>query len=710
MAAIEKVSRRDFVKVTGAAGAGLVIGFHLPHGGESFASPVSDGPFMPNAWFQIDAEGVVTFWVHRSPLGQGVRTSLPMILAEELEIDWPKFKIAQADADPKYGSQTTGGSASVRTSWMPLRKAGATGRAMLITAAAETWSVDPSTCHASKGQVIHQPSGRALTYGELAEKAATLPVPDDPPLKDPKDFRIIGTPMTQLDAIDRASGRTVFGMDVRLPGMVYACVARCPEFGGTVKSFDAAPAKAVAGVLDVIEVDSGVAVIAESTWAAIKGRDALKVEFDHGPSPDLSSATISKMLDERQAQPGVATREDGDCEAVLSNAANVMEATYDFPYLSHAPLEPMNCTAHAREDGIEVWAPTQAPQWARGAVAQTLGVPPETVTIHVVFSGGAFGRRIMPDFVIEAVRVSQATGSPVQVVWTREDDMHHDWYRPVSRHLLSGGLDEGGKLIAWKHRVVSPSIVAHVLNADEAQAAGEATDGASNIPYTIPNVYVDHCMINTSVPTGWWRSVFNPQTAFANECFIDELAHLAGKDPYEFRMAMLAEAPRHRGVLELAAKKAGWTKSPPAGRHRGIALHFSFQSWVAEVAEVSVADDGSLTVHKVVAAVDCGRVVNPEGVRAQIEGGIIFGLSALKGAITIEDGRVVQGNFHDYPLMDFGEAPEVEVHIVDSDVAPTGVGEPGVPPAAAAVANAIFAATGVRVRQLPIQKEDLKRA
>lgn len=709
MGTIDTVNRRDFVKVTGAAGTGLVLGFQLP--GNGYGATIADGPFKPNVWLQVDEDGTVTFWVHRSPLGQGVRTSLPMILADELEADWSKIQREQGDADPRFGSQTTGGSASIRTSWDPLRKAGATGRAMLIAAAAESWGVDPSTCRAYNGEVIHEPTGRKLGYGELAQKAATLPVPEDPPLKNPKDYRYIGKSLPRLDNPAKVEGEAVFGIDFKLPGMLYACVARCPVFGGNVKSFDASAAKAVPGVRDVIEVESGVAVLAESTWAAMKGRDALKVEYDPGPSADLNSAGIEKLFDERQGEPGVATREDGDCDAAIAGAARALEAIYEVPYLSHAPLEPMNCTAHWLEDGCEIWAPTQAPQWAMRAVSEAVDLPPEKIQLHVTFVGGAFGRRLMPDFVVEAVHVSRAAGVPVNVVWSREDDMHHDWYRPASRHNMNAGLDDSGNVVAWKHRVIAPSIVGPLLGADAQQAAGEATAGAADLPYAIPNVRVDYCMANTAVPTGWFRSVFNTQTAFANECFLDELAAAAGKDPYEYRMAMLGDRPRHRGVLELAARKAGWGLALPDGRYRGLAVHYSFQSYVAEVAEISVEDDGTVKVHRVTCAVDCGTVVNPDSVAAQMEGGIVMGLTAaFKGEITLDEGRVLQNNFNDYPLLLMREMPRVEVYIVSSIERPTGVGEPGLPPIAPAVANAIFAATGVRIRRLPIRADDLRRS
>jgi isoquinoline 1-oxidoreductase beta subunit len=704
MVTISKVSRRDFLKASGMAGTGLVLGFHLPSCREGSAAPPED-PYMLNAWIRIAPDGEVTLWVHRPDMGQGARTALPMILADELDIEWPKFeRHLLGAADPQvYGSQTTGGSTSIRTSWARLRQAGAAARAMLTAAAAETWGVEASSCRASLGRVVHEASGRSLGYGELSEKAAALPVPDDPPLKDPEDFSIIGKPVPRLDNPARVAGNLTFGMDVKVPGMLYACLARCPVFGGRVTSYDEAAARAVPGVRDVVEVQTGVAVLAESTWSAIQGRDALNCQFDYGEAADLSSAAIAQLFDEKAAEDGFATRDDGDVDIALANAARVLNATYEFPFLAHATLEPMNCTADAKPDRCEVWAPTQAPGWAAGSIAQVLGYAPEQVILHATYSGGGFGRRLMPDFAIEAAAVSRAAGVPVKVVWTRDDDMHHDFYRPASRHIMSAGLDDSGFIVAWKHRVVAPSIVAPLMGAPLQQAAGEATGGATELPYSVGDCRVDYCMANTAVPTGWWRSVFNSQTAFANECFIDELAHATGTDPLEFRLARLKDAPRHKAVLELAAEKAGWDRPLPAGRHRGVALHYSFQTYVAQVAEVSV-EQGKLRVHRVVCAADCGIVVNTDDFAAQVEGAITIGLTAaLKGAITLENGRVVQSDYHDYPLLRISEMPEVEAHFVKSNLDPTGIGEPPLPPIAPAVANALFAATGTRVRSLPLR-------
>ncbi|MGD2154316.1 MAG: xanthine dehydrogenase family protein molybdopterin-binding subunit [Gemmatimonadales bacterium] len=709
MTTITKVSRRDFLKATGVAGTGLVLGFHLPFIRDGFAATGAEP--LTNVWLRIAPDGEVTFWVHRPDMGQGARTALPMIIADELDIEWPKFErvfLPAVDAQI-YGSQTAGGSTSVRTSWRPLRTAGATARAMLTDAAAQTWGVDPATCSTSLGRVVHGSSGRSLDYGELSEKAATLPVPDDPAFKDPQDFHIVGTPKQRLDHPARVRGELTFGMDRTLPGMLFACVARCPVFGGTVIAYDEAAARAVAGVRGVVEVPTGVAVLAESSWAAIKGRRALNTKYDYGDAADLSSPKIAQLFDEKQQEEGYATRDDGDVEAALAGAARVLEAVYEVPYIVHAPLEPMNCTAHARENRCEIWAPTQAPQWAHGAVAAEFGYAPENVTLNIDFSGGGFGRRLLPDFVLEAVHVSKAAQAPVKVVWTREDDMQHSYYRPPSRHIMTGGLDESGRLVAWKHRVVAPSIAATLQGGDLRSAAREATSGATELPYAIPNLRVDYCMANTAIPISYLRSVYNSQTPFGNECFLDEIAAAIGKCPLRLRRELLADEPRHRAVLELAAEKAGWGGTLPDGHHQGVALHRSFGSWVAEVAEVSVADDGTVRVHKVVAAVDCGIVVNPDDLAAQVEGGIVMGLTAaLKSAITIDEGRVVQSNFHDYPLLTIDEMPEIETHFVKNTENPSGIGEPPLPPIAPAVANAIFAATGARVRRMPIRPEDIR--
>jgi isoquinoline 1-oxidoreductase beta subunit len=696
------MDRRDFLQTTGAAGAALVIGIRLP--------TQAAAPLAPNAWLRIGADESVRVLVDRSEMGQGVATSLPMLLAEELEADWTKVRIEFAPAareyfNPLFGMQGTGGSTSVRAAWTPLRQAGAAAREVLIAAAAQTWGVDRATCRAERGAVTHEPTRRRLTYGRLVGRAAALPVPTDVPLKSPKDWRIIGKPTKRLDTPPKVTGAAQFGIDVRVPGLLVAVVARCPVFGGKMKSFDAAAAKAVPGVRHVVPISSGVAVLADGYWPAKKGRDALKIEWDEGPNAGVSSASISRLFAEGAARPGAVARHDGDPDRGITAAARTIEATYEMPFLAHATMEPMNCTAHVRADGVDVWAPTQFQTMAQQVGASIGGVPPEKVRVHTTYLGGGFGRRFELDFIQEALEASKAGGgAPVKVIWSREDDTQHAQYRPANYHRMRAGLDGGGRPVAWTHRIVAPSIMARVFpNTVQNGLDAEAVEGGKEMAYGVPNVHVDYVLTDTGIPVGFWRSVNNSFNAFAVETFIDELAAAAQADPYEYRRGLLANAPRHRGVLELAATKAGWGAPLPASRARGIAVHKSFESFVAEVAEVSVSSAGEVRVHRVVCAVDCGMYVNPDTIEAQMQSGIVYGLTAaLKGAITIDRGRVQQGNFHDYPMLRMDEMPVVEVHIVPSTEAPGGVGEPGTPPIAPAVANAIFAATGKRIRKLPI--------
>ncbi len=712
---IVNTSRRDFLKTSAAGTTGLVIGFYLRGNSDAAlaASPAA-GPFAPNAWIRVATDDTVTLLIGQSEMGQGVVTSLSMLLAEELEADWKKIRTEFAPADPAYnnpliGMQATGGSTSVRGAWQPLRKAGAAARALLITAAAETWGVDRATCRAENGVVIHSPSARRLTYGGLVEKAAGLPVPKDVPLKDPKDFRLVGKRTLRLDTPEKVDGRARFGIDVRLPGMLHAVVARCPVFGGKVASFDAGKVKTVRGVHQVVPITSGIAVVANSTWAAMEGRRALQITWDEGPNAALDSDGISKLYAERAGQAGVVARKEGDAAAGLSGAAKKLEAVYEVPFLAHATMEPMNCTAHVRGDACEVWVPTQFQTISRSLAAKITGLPLSSVQVHTTFLGGGFGRRWELDFVAEAVELSKAMGAPVQVIWSREDDMQHDFYRPATYNRLAAGLDAQGFPVAWTHRIVGPSIMSRVFPDFVKNGLDRSSvDGAADLPYALPNILVDYVLTQTPVPVGFWRSVGNSQNSFISECFFDELAVAGGKDPYELRRRLLNKSPRHLGVLELAATKAGWGTPLPPGRHRGIAVVSSFGSYIAQVAEVSVAKGGAVRVHRVVCAVDCGSVVNPDTIEAQMESGIVFGLTAaLKGAITIGNGRVQQSNFHDYEMLRIHEMPVVEVHIVPSKEAPGGIGEPGTPPIAPAVANAVFAATGKRIRRLPIRAEDL---
>ncbi len=697
MTAVVKIGRRRFLGVAAGTGAGLWLGVHLPARAEA-AGPAA---FEPNAWLRVDPAGAVTVFLARSEMGQGSYTGMAVLVAEELEADWKKVRVVQADADARFGNMSTGGSGSVRRSWEPLRRAGAAAREMLVAAAARRWGVDRGACRAEQGEVIHAASDRRLGYGELAPAAAKEAVPKDPPLKEPKDWRLIGRKVPRLDTPDKTTGRARFGLDVRVRGQRFAVVARPPVPGGKVARFDAARAKRVPGVRAVVEVPTGVAVVADSSWAAIQGREALGATFDAGPNGALDMALVSKLLAEAKPEPVLV---QGDVEQALASAARKVEATYDLPFLAHATMEPMNCTAHVRGGSAELWIPTQGPSWARSEVAKALGLPEEKVKVHVTFLGGGFGRRALFDFAVEAAQVSRAAGGPVQVLWTREDDVRHDHYRPAGRNELRAGLTADGKLAAWHHRVRTFSIGQQLFGTPKRGDRPDVVEGAATTAYTAGAMRVEAAIPEIPLPLGWWRSVYASQNAFAEECFVDEVAEAAGKDPLAFRLALLPAASRLRGALELAAAKAGWGTALPAGRARGLACHSSFGSHVAEVAEVSV-EKGQVRVHRVVAAVDCGVALNPDSAEHQIEGAIVYGLSAaLRGEITVSKGAVVQGNFDDYEPLRMSEMPAVEVHVVPSREAPGGLGEPGLPPIAPAVANALFALTGKRVRRLPIGK------
>jgi isoquinoline 1-oxidoreductase beta subunit len=712
-----RVDRRSFLKTSAAGATGLVIGFYLPGRFEALAATPADSaaPAALNAWMRIGTDNSVTIVIDKSEMGQGILTALCMIAAEELECDWKKIRTEFAPAakeyfNPAFGTQGTGGSSSVRSSWDPMRKAGAAARDMLIQAAAQKWGVEKTTCRAENSMVVHEATKRKLTYGSLVEAAAKLPVPADVPLKDPKQFHVIGKSTKRLDTPDKVNGQAEFGIDVRRPGMLYAVVARCPVFGGKVASFDATKAKAVPGVKDVIQISRGIAVVADSTWTAMQGRRALDVKWDEGANANVSSDSISKLFAERTSQPGVEARKEGDAAASLAGVASKIEAVYEAPFLSHATMEPQNCTADVRADRCDVWAPTQFQTIAQGTAARISGLKPEAVFIHTTFLGGGFGRRAAPDFVIEAVETSKAMGAPVKVTWSREDDMQHDFYRPASYARLAGGLNADGWPVAWTTRVACPSIMnAFFPGSVKNNLDPTSVEGVENLPYSIPNILVDYQLTETGIPVGFWRSVGNSQNGFFSECFMDELAAAGKKDPYEFRRRFLDKAPRHLGVLELAAQKAGWDKPLPAGRFRGIAVLFAFESYGAQVIEISVnRSQRTLKVHRVVCAVDVGRVVNPSTIVAQSESAVVYGLTAaLHDAITISRGRVEQTNFNNYPMVRMNEMPVIEVHIVPSEEKPTGSGELSVPPVAPALCNAIFAATGKRIRHMPIRPEDL---
>lgn len=700
------LSRREFVAAGVAAGAGLVIGFYLPHGGGS-----QKDVFSPNAYLRITPDNRVTIVVARSEMGQGVRTALPMILAEELEADWKQIEIEQAGASTLYGDQTTGGSASIRTTWDPMRKAGASAREMLISAAALTWGVPRSSCTAENSHVKHAATNRSFTYGELASKAGTLPIPTDVALKQSKDYKIVGQRLARVDSPDKVKGDAVFGIDFRTPGMKFALLSRCPTIGGKVSGVDDKESKKISGVSYVGKIsDSAVAVVADSVWGAMEGRRVLNVTWDDGPNKDLNTAAVMAALKQAASKKGANLYAAGDAAKASGRR---FSAEYELPFMAHAPMEPGNCTAHYQGTKCELWAPTQVPQDCRDSVATAVGLDPDQVKVNVTLMGGGFGRRLEHDYAVEAALVSKAINAPVKVIWTREDDMRFSTYRPASLHQLSAMLDGSGFPVALTHRIIAPSISGQKGQPVPNGVDPDLPDEAGPV-YGVPNYSIEYVMAETPVPLGWMRSVYALQAAFALESFIDELAHAAGKDPLQYRLHLLAKdqdlpyftttwhTARMRAVLQLAAEKAGWDKPLPAGHYRGVACFGCFASYMAEVVEITMEKDQP-RVHRVVAVVDCGQVINPSILEQQIQGGIVFGLgNALRAKITIEKGRVVQGNFDDYAPLRMEESPAVEVYAVPSTEVPTGIGEPSVPPVAPALCNAIYTATKKRIRALPI--------
>lgn len=739
----KRLNRRAFLKVSSTAGAGLVLGFSLTACQDgttattivttaaptttrvpttaaltttapalatttttattapaiaTTAAPVTtqavaSGPaFTPNAWVRVGTDNLVTVIASKSEMGQGIRTALAMLVAEELEVEWPNVRVEQAPLGAAYGSQMTGGSNSIRTVSNAFRTAGATAREMLITAAAQTWNVGRDTCKAENGTVVHGPTGRKLSYGELASAAAKVPVPTagSVRLKDNANLRLLGTRVPRIDNPQIVDGSAIYGLDVRLPGMLYAVVQRSPVLGGKVASFEATAAKAIPGVRQVVQIESGVAVVAENTWAALQGRDALKISWNEGPNAKLNSTDIRKLLQDRT----------GQLRELPVEAVTKLEAVYEVPFLAHAPMEPMNCVADVQADRCQIIAPTQNPNAAQQAAARATGLAAQAISVQVTLMGGGFGRRIESDFVFEAAAISKAVKAPVKLMWTRADDMKHGFYRPTSLHAVRGGLDKSGRPAGWQHRVVSQGLTAGFGGGREALAG-------TNLPYNIPAANSDTVDVDLPVPTMWWRSVYNSQNIFVVESFLDELAIAANKDPFEFRRELL-RVPRLKAVLELAASKAGWGQPLAEGRARGIACFNGFNSFVAHVAEVSVSPQGAVRVHRVVCAVDCGLVINPGTVEAQMEGCIVDGISSvLKSAITIKDGQIEQSSYRDYQILRINETPDIEVHIVLSREQSGGIGELGLPSTIPAVTNAIFAATGKRVRRLPLRPEDL---
>lgn len=649
--------------------------------------------FAPNPWVHIDQHGEVTVIIDRSEMGQGIAATLAMLVAEELEVDVDQIRAEFAPAgeayvNPRLGEQMTGGSTSVRAAWEPLRRAGAQAREMLICAAASVWKVDPRECHAERGEVIHRGSGRRLSYGALAVDASGQHPPQQIALKSRDRFRILGRSIPRLDIPAMCEGKAPYGLDIRRPGMHVAVVARCPVFGGRPARFDAAAALAIAGVRHVLKIGSGIAVVGDDTWSALRGRQALNVDWRMGKNAELNSAAIQQRFERAGRRSGTVARDQGNSKRELRRAQVRIEATYTTPYLAHATMEPMNCTAHVQPDRCDIWVPTQAQGAVRETAHTLTGLARKDIHVHTTFLGGGFGRRLELDFVEEAVEISRTLGAPVQVVWTRQDDMRHDFYRPANFHRITCALDDDGKPIAWHQRIVGPAL---------------ALEGV-NLPYAIPNVREEHVVEDPGIPTGAWRSVGASQNAFAVECFIDELAETAGRDPVEYRRKLLTGSPRHLAVLDRAAEQAGWYEAKAQGRHLGIAIYHSFGSWVATIAEVTVTQGRAISVRRVICAVDCGIALNPGIVTAQMEGAVAFAMSAsLYGEITFDRGQTQQSSFDDYPIVTMADMPPVEVHILDSDEPPGGVGEPGIPPVAPAIANAVFAATGARLRHLPLR-------
>lgn len=715
------LQRRHFLKLMGTSAGGLALGLQFAEGlaADQPDMRASTHALTAGPWIRIDQDGTTTIVVDKSEMGQGVLTALPMLVAEELDADWSKVKVEQAPAAPEYkhpwfGVQATGGSTSVRAMWQPLRETGATARALLVQAAALTWKVDAASLRTEPGQVCG-PNGKCLSYGELAALAATLPIPQNVKLKNPSDFKLIGRSLPRTDLLGKVNGKGQFGIDVRVPGMLFASVSRSPVLGGKVKSFDAKAALAIPGVKQVHSIQSptssGVAVLADSSWTAKKGRNALKIEWDHGPHAQFSTAGMKQemaALAKSKAGAKIA-RKDGDPESI--NQGTVLQATYNVPFLAHATMEPMNATAWVQEDGVTIWAPTQAPGPNQFVAAGIAGCKPEQVKVHTTLLGGGFGRRFSPDFIAEAVMLSKLSKAPVQVLYTREDDMKGQYYRPAAHAELSVRLDASGRPAAFQGVTVVDSIAdgsgfeAALINKEGIDHT--AVEGLGDFPYEVPHFKLEWVRHQPGVRNWFWRSVGSTENGFFSESFVDEMAHAAGADPFEYRRSLLSKKPRHLAVLERAAKESGWGTSLPKGRARGIAVCESFGSFVAEVAEISL-ENGMPKVHKVTIAADVGIVVNPDIVRAQMEGAMIYGLTAaLYGKVTYTEGQVDQGNFGDYPIMRLSETPEVTVHLIPSAEAPGGVGEPGTPPIAPAVANAVYALTKKRIRSLPLSDAQL---
>jgi len=714
----DHLTRRGFLQAGAAAGGGLMLSLSLPFANGEAEAAGADG-FAPNAFIRIADDGQIVLTMPYVEMGQGSYTAIPMLIAEELEVDLKQVRLEHAPPDEKlYGNpslggvQATGGSNAIRGAWKPLRQAGATARTMLVSAAAKRWNVDPASCRAQSGEVLHAPTGRSIKYGELAADAARTPVPESVALKRPEDFRLIGTPAKRLDAPAKVDGTAVYGIDVRPPGVKIATLAQSPVFGGRLRSVDDTAAKAVKGVRQIVRLDDAVAVVADHMGAAKKGLAALNIEWDDGPHAKLNSEEIVAELEKATLNSGPVAQHIGNSDEAMASVVTKVETTYQVPFLAHATMEPMNCTVHVRTDGCEVWVGSQVVARAQAAAAKTAGLPLDKVVVHNHLIGGGFGRRLEIDGVIRAVQIAQHVDGPVKVVWTREEDIQHDMYRPYFFDRISAGLDEKGMPVAWNHRFAGSSIIARWLPPVFKNGLDpDTTNGAINLVYALPNMHVEYLRVEPpGIPTAFWRSVGPSHNVFVTESFIDELAAAARQDPVAYRRALLDKSPRAKAVLELAAEKAGWGQPLPKGIGRGVSVQFAFATYMAQVAEVEVSKDGTVRVRRVVCAVDCGTVVNPDTVQAQIQSAIIFGITAaLHGEITLKDGRVEQTNFDTYQVLRMNEAPAIEVHIAQSSEPPGGMGEPGTSAIVPAVTNAIFAATGKRLRKLPIDTTALRQ-
>ena len=710
---LASASRRRFLVATSAVGGGLLLSFALPALADVRDTLTSNAPFAPNAFLRIDRGGKVTFVSPMIEMGQGTYTSLPMLIAEELEVDVDRIAIEHAPPaepyiNPVFGIQMTGASTAIRAMYVPLRRAGATARVMLVTAAAKQWNVDPSTCRAQDGAVVHAPTGRKLGYGALVDAASKGQVPENVALKEPGDFKLVGKPHRRLDTAGKVNGSAKFGIDTRLPAMKFAVVAASPTFGGKLSGIDEAKAKAVPGVTQIVRLDDAIAVVAIHTWAAKQGLAAAAPQWDAGANANLSTSDIVAQLALASENPGVVVRHDGDAPAIFAGAARKIQAVYEQPFLAHATMEPMNCTVHVTSDACDVWLGTQVPGLTQAAVAKVTALKPEQVRIHNHLLGGGFGRRLEYDGTVRAVQVAQQVSGSVQVIWTREEDIQHDMYRPYYYDRISAALDAQGKPIAWTHRIAGSSIVArYIPPAMKDGIDPDAVEISKDPPYALGAIHVDWIRQEPpGIPTTWWRGVGVTRGTFVVESFVDELAAEAKQDPLAYRLALLERSPRASKVLQLAAERSGWGKALPSGQGRGIALCTGFGSFIAQVVEVTVDKDGNVRPTRVWCAVDCGVQINPDTIRAQMESGIIFGLSAaLYGEITIKEGRVEQTNFGDYRVLRMNEAPKIDVSIVKSSEAPGGIGEPGTSCVMPALTNAIFAVTGRHVRKLPVQDQ-----